>query len=380
MVAGRGKIWIPLSGGALLLIISALWFSHRCMAVPSGMVNTAQGKGQVPSASEDATGSFKYTNRLIREKSPYLLMHAHNPVDWYPWGQEAFEKARREQKPIFLSVGYYTCHWCHVMERESFSDPGIAEIMNGSFVSIKVDREERPDVDRIYMNFVQATTGSGGWPMSVFLTPELKPFLGGTYFPKDDNYGRPGFRTVLTRVADAWQKDRGKILRSADQATQALQQYVNADIGETNNLQKAVLDKTYQQIQASYDSTHGGFGAAPKFPRPVVFNFLLRYYARTGQKDALEMTLKTLREMAHGASTTTSAADSIVIRPTPFGMCRILRRCSTTRPSSPSLIPRPTRLPTIHFSPTQRGTSWGSCCAICGRRRVASTPRWMRTA
>ena len=300
MVAGRGKIWIPISGGALLLIISALWFSHRCMAVPSGMVNTAQGKGQVPSASEDATGSFKYTNRLIREKSPYLLMHAHNPVDWYPWGEEAFAKARREQKPIFLSVGYYTCHWCHVMERESFSDPGIAEIMNGSFVSVKVDREERPDVDRIYMNFVQATTGSGGWPMSVFLTPELKPFLGGTYFPKDDNYGRPGFRTVLTRVADAWQKDRGKILRSADQATQALQQYVNADIGETNNLQKAVLDKTYQQIKASYDSTHGGFGAAPKFPRPVVFNFLLRYYARTGQKDALEMTLKTLREMARG--------------------------------------------------------------------------------
>src|SRR6266849_6204584 len=300
MVAGRGKIWIPLSGGALLLVISALWFSHRCMAVPSGMINTAQGKGQVPSALEDATGSFKYTNRLIREKSPYLLMHAHNPVDWYPWGQEAFEKARREQKPIFLSVGYYTCHWCHVMERESFSDPGIAEIMNRSFIAIKVDREERPDVDRIYMSFVQATTGSGGWPMSVFLTPELKPFLGGAYFPKDDNYGRPGFRTVLTRVADAWQKDRGKILRSADQATQALQQYVNADIGETNNLQKAVLDKTYQQIQASYDSTHGGFGAAPKFPRPVVFNFLLRYYARSGQKDALEMTLKTLREMARG--------------------------------------------------------------------------------
>src|SRR2546427_8202428 len=172
MVAGRGKIWITMSGGALLLIISALWVSHRGMAVPSSMVNTAQGKGQVPAALEDATGSFKYTNRLIREKSPYLLMHAHNPVDWYPWGQEAFEKARREQKPIFLSVGYYTCHWCHVMERESFSDPGIAEIMNGSFVSIKVDREERPDVDRIYMNFVQATTGSGGWPMSVFLRSE----------------------------------------------------------------------------------------------------------------------------------------------------------------------------------------------------------------
>src|SRR2546426_7377224 len=222
MVAGRGKIWIPLSGGALLLVISALWFSHRCMAVPSSMVNTAQGKGQVPSALEDATGSFKYTNRLIREKSPYLLMHAHNPVDWYPWGQEAFEKARREQKPLFRSVGYYPCHWCHVMERESFSDPGIAEIMNGSFVSIKVDREERPDVDRIYMSFVQATTGSGGWPMTVFLTPELKPFFGGTYFPPASRWGRPGFADLLGELARTWKDDRARVEQAAAELLQRL--------------------------------------------------------------------------------------------------------------------------------------------------------------
>ena len=227
-------------------------------------------------------------------------MHAHNPVDWYPWGEEAFAKARREQKPIFLSIGYYTCHWCHVMERESFSDPGIAEMMNRSFVSIKVDREERPDVDRIYMTFVQVTTGSGGWPMSVFLTPDLKPFFGGTYFPKDDNHGRIGLRTLLTRVADAWQKDRDRIMQSAGEVTEALRKSLDATAGDASKLQVPVLDKTYQQIKASYDATHGGFGGAPKFPRPVVFNFLLRYYARTGQKDALDMTLHTLREMARG--------------------------------------------------------------------------------
>ncbi len=291
---GKGRSGETIS---LVAMPAALERAICAVFIVCALVFSGTLQGQPAKESKQHAG---YTNRLIHENSPYLLLHAHNPVDWYPWGPEAFEKARREGKPIFLSVGYYTCHWCHVMERESFSDPGIAEIMNRSFVSIKVDREERPDVDRIYMSFVQATTGSGGWPMSVFLTPELKPFLGGTYFPKDDNYGRPGFRTVLTRVADAWQKERDKILRSAAQATQALQQYVNADIGETNNLQKAVLDKTYQEIKASYDSTHGGFGAAPKFPRPVVFNFLLRYYARSGQKDALEMTLKTLREMAHG--------------------------------------------------------------------------------
>jgi len=247
-----------------------------------------------------AEAQFRYTNRLIHEKSPYLLLHAHNPVDWYVWGEEAFEKARREQKPIFLSVGYSTCHWCHVMERESFEDPAIAEVMNKYFVSIKVDREERPDVDRIYMTYVQATAGGGGWPMSVFLTPDLKPFFGGTYFPPDDRYGRLGFRSLLLRIEEAWQKDRDKITQSANHFTQFLQQAASGGHGESRDLQEPALTKTYEQIEASYDPANGGFGGAPKFPRPVTFNFLMRYYARRGQKPALEMTLHTLRAMARG--------------------------------------------------------------------------------
>src|SRR6202795_1312453 len=159
------------------------------------------------------------TNRLGRESSPYLLQHAHNPVDWYPWGPEAFQKAQIQKKPIFLSIGYSTCHWCHVMERESFENSTVADILNRYYVSIKVDREERPDVDRVYMTFVQSTTGSGGWPMSVFLTPELKPFLGGTYYPPEDRYGRPGFGTLLTRIADVWQKSPAKILDQEPQFT-----------------------------------------------------------------------------------------------------------------------------------------------------------------
>ncbi len=292
---------MAVSGVALSLATGTLWALHLHLAFPSRTVvrepNTA---GEEQAATAAAAGAKHYTNRLIQQKSPYLLMHAHNPVDWYPWGNEALEKARREQKPIFLSIGYYTCHWCHVMERESFSDPAIAEIMNRYFVSIKVDREERPDLDRIYLNFVEATTGSGGWPMSVFLTPDRKPFFGGTYFPKEDNYGRPGFRTVLLRVSEAWQKDRDRIIRSSDQVTEELQKIVRAQVGDAGALQTSVLDKTYQQIKANYDSTYGGFGGAPKFPRPVVLTFLFRYYARTEQKDALEMALHTLRAMDRG--------------------------------------------------------------------------------
>ena len=245
-------------------------------------------------------GEHRYTNHLVHENSPYLLMHAHNPVDWHPWGQGAFDLARRENKPIFLSVGYSTCHWCHVMERESFSDPKTAEIMNQHFVNIKVDREERPDVDHIYMTFVQATTGSGGWPMSVFLAPDLKPFFGGTYWPPEDRYGRPGFATVLMRVAEAWQKDQAKIQRSAADVAEYLEKVVNAQAGASAQVGVSALDLAYQHIKGGYDPTHGGFGSAPKFPRPVVFNFLLRYYARTGDQDALRMTLHTLRSMAQG--------------------------------------------------------------------------------
>ena len=244
--------------------------------------------------------SHDYTNHLVNESSPYLLMHAHNPVDWYPWGQEAFDLARRENKPIFLSVGYSTCHWCHVMERESFTNPEIARIMNDNFVNIKVDREERPDVDKVYMTFVQATTGSGGWPMSVFLTPDLKPFFGGTYWPPVDRYGRAGFSTVLERVAEAWRKDRTRIEQSAADVVEQLKKAVHAPSPDEAHITDATLSRTYQQIRSSYDPANGGFGGAPKFPRPVVFNFLLRYHARTGEQTALQMTLNTLHAMAEG--------------------------------------------------------------------------------
>src|SRR5882672_7415499 len=173
-------------------------------------------------AAEIQPANPAHTNRLAREKSPYLLQHAHNPVDWYPWGEEAFAKARRENKPIFLSIGYSTCHWCHVMAHESFENEETAAIMNREFVNIKVDREERPDVDRVYMTFVQATTGGGGWPMSVWLTPDLKPFVGGTYFPPEDRYGQPGFATALLRIAEAWSKDRDRIVDSSEDIVKQL--------------------------------------------------------------------------------------------------------------------------------------------------------------
>jgi uncharacterized protein YyaL (SSP411 family) len=243
-------------------------------------------------------------NHLIREKSPYLQQHAHNPVDWYPWGEAAFEKARAEDKPIFLSVGYSTCHWCHVMERESFESDDLAAILNRSFVPVKVDREERPDVDRIYMTFVQASTGSGGWPMSVFLTPELKPFFGGTYFPPDNRYGRPGFGAILQRIAETWQKERSRIVESSGDVVAQLAQYSGAGATSTGMPDQAALDSAFQYFRRIYDRAHGGFGSAPKFPRPVVFNFLLRYSVRSQNQDvkhdALEMTLDTLRAMANG--------------------------------------------------------------------------------
>jgi uncharacterized protein YyaL (SSP411 family) len=239
------------------------------------------------------------TNRLAREKSPYLLQHAHNPVDWYPWGEEAFAKAAREDKPVFLSVGYSTCHWCHVMERESFENEEIARILNQHYVSIKVDREERPDVDRVYMLFVQAATGSGGWPMSVFMTPDRRPFYGGTYFPPDNRYGRPGFGAILESLARAWQGDRARIEESGSGVLAQLQEYAQVSGGGVEAGSSA-LDSAFQTFRRMFDPRRGGFGAAPKFPRPSVFNFLLRYHASTGNREALDMVLLTLREMAAG--------------------------------------------------------------------------------
>ncbi|WP_031499724.1 thioredoxin domain-containing protein [Bryobacter aggregatus] len=239
-------------------------------------------------------------NRLAGEKSPYLLQHANNPVDWRPWGEEAFAAARAEDKPIFLSIGYSTCHWCHVMERESFENESIAEVLNGDFISIKLDREERPDIDRIYMMFVQATTGSGGWPMSVWLTPDLKPFYGGTYFPPENRYGRPGFRTVLQQLANAWKTDRPRILDSTDSMLESLRHNNYSSPGEGVIDTRKVAETIYHGMSRSFDKNLGGFGAAPKFPRPVTLNFLLRHYLVTKTEDSLEMAVKTLQEMALG--------------------------------------------------------------------------------
>ena len=238
-------------------------------------------------------------NRLAEEHSPYLLQHKDNPVDWFPWGTEAFDRAHREDKPIFLSIGYSTCHWCHVMEHESFESRPVAEVLNSHFVPIKVDREERPDVDRVYMTFVQATTGSGGWPMSVWLTPSLQPFYGGTYFPPASKWGRPGFIDILKEIARAWEEDRARIETSAESITERLRQ-LGRDGGGRAVPEPGALDEGVRQFAAAFDPRRGGFGDAPKFPRPSELLFLLREHARTGSTDAREMVLVTLRAMALG--------------------------------------------------------------------------------
>ena len=240
-------------------------------------------------------------NRLVRERSPYLLQHAYNPVDWFPWGPEAFAAARAQNRPIFLSVGYSTCHWCHVMERESFENPTISSLLNNHFISIKVDREERPDVDRVYMTFVQSTTGSGGWPMSVFLTPDLKPFLGGTYYPPEDRYGRPGFGTLLTRLAEIWESSPDKIAAQGEQFARAIQTHLQqARTKDPAPLSRNWLEHAYRQLASGYDPEEGGFSSAPKFPRAAVFVFLFRYWRRSHLDAPLDMALFTLRKMAAG--------------------------------------------------------------------------------
>jgi uncharacterized protein len=246
-----------------------------------------------------STTTSHKTNRLAGETSPYLLQHAANPVDWYPWGEEALQRARTEEKPIFLSIGYSACHWCHVMERESFENPDIAGLMNEHFVNIKVDREERPDLDQIYMSAVQAMTGHGGWPMSVFLTPDLKPFYGGTYFPPTDARGMAGFPRVLLSVHRAWQERRDEIRQSATEMTQQLQAYAMLPKG-SGILEFALLDNAARAILRNFDPAHGGFGRAPKFPHPMDIRVLLRHHARTGDEYALHAVRHTLDKMARG--------------------------------------------------------------------------------
>lgn len=238
------------------------------------------------------------SNRLSLEKSPYLLQHAENPVDWFAWGDEAFAKAKAENLPIFLSVGYSTCHWCHVMERESFEDEGVAAFLNQHFVPIKVDREERPDVDRLYMTFVQMATGQGGWPMSVWLTPEGQPFFGGTYFPPVDAYGRPGFPTLLNSLARAWREDEESVRASAGSSLGAIERYAAVENAQTEeNDWQATIEACFAQLRAGYDSEWGGFGGPPKFPRPVQHDFLHLYALQTGSDEAREMSFHTLRMM-----------------------------------------------------------------------------------
>ena len=251
--------------------------------------------------AQTATSAPAHTNRLAREKSPYLLQHRHNPVDWYAWGEEAFARARRENRPIFLSIGYSTCHWCHVMERESFENPEVAALLNAHFVSIKVDREERPDVDKIYMTFVQATSGQGGWPLNVFLTPELKPFFGGTYFPPDNRYGRSGFLQVLQQVRQLWETRRAELANSAADIHARLEQLnAAAEAAAAPALTSAVVNSAGSAIKAGYDARHGGFGRAPKFPQPSQPQFLLRYGVRVRDEAAVRMVLHTCDCMAAG--------------------------------------------------------------------------------
>ena len=240
----------------------------------------------------------KKPNRLINEKSPYLLQHAYNPVDWFPWGPEAFTKAKEEDKPVLLSIGYSTCHWCHVMEKESFADHEVAAVLNEAFVPIKVDREERPDLDLLYMSVCQAMTGSGGWPLTVFLTPDQKPFFAGTYFPKQSRFGRIGMLELAAQIKELWATRRPEILQMAEKNISALKAATVIPPGD--ELGQETLDTAFQQLEELYDEHHGGFGYAPKFPTPHHLLFLMRYWRRTGKKKALQMVEKTLTAMRYG--------------------------------------------------------------------------------
>lgn len=237
-------------------------------------------------------------NKLANEKSPYLLQHADNPVEWYPWSEEAFQKAKKEDKPIFLSIGYSTCHWCHVMAHESFEDPEVAKLINETFVPIKVDREERPDIDKVYMTVCQVLTGSGGWPLTIFMTPEKKPFFAGTYFPKQSRFGRMGLIDLINKIRDLWDKERNELLNGTQRIINAVQDAMDEKPGD--KLGKKVLKRAYNQLSMRFDEEHGGFGTAPKFPSPHNLLFLLRMWKRTNNSHALEMGEKTLKEMRKG--------------------------------------------------------------------------------
>ena len=248
--------------------------------------------------SDSMTNSNRVSNRLIHEKSPYLLQHAYNPVDWYPWGEEAFEKAKEEDKPIFLSIGYSTCHWCHVMERESFEDEEVAQLLNENFIAIKVDREERPDIDNIYMTFCQALTGHGGWPLTVFITPDQKPFYAGTYFPKNKKYGHPGLMDILTQISNQWKDRKDEIIQNSKEISEAIAGMESNK--RSTEVEKDIIHKTFEELEYLYDPQYGGFGKQPKFPTPHNLSFLLKYWSATKEKKALEIVENTLKAMYKG--------------------------------------------------------------------------------
>ncbi len=245
------------------------------------------------------TVDHKYTNHLINESSPYLLSHAHNPVNWYPWGDEAIARAKAEDKPIFLSIGYAACHWCHVMERESFENKAIASILNEKFICIKVDREQRPDIDQIYMTFTQAMTGHGGWPMSVFMTPTLRPFFAGTYFPPDNQMGRPGFLHIITELASAYAESKSQVVESADAIFDEIFRHVS-QTGDTTTINEGMLTTAVGYLMQNFDHAHGGIGAAPKFPHPLELSLFLRYSRRSGDLTFMLAAEKALSAMARG--------------------------------------------------------------------------------
>lgn len=282
---GNGKERMPLTLYPLPFSVSfsvvsvSLWF---ILSVP-------------PAHAADAPRK----NRLSSEKSPYLLQHAADPVDWRPWGPEAFAEAKRADKPVFLSIGFSTCLWCHVMQRESFRDPAIAALLNAHFVSVLVDREERPDVDRVYMNAAQAAGWTAGWPLNLWLTPDRKPFFGGSYFPPALRGGSPGLKDLLARVAELWRTRREDAVRDAEDASRALEAYTRVE-ASTGPLNASSLHAAFRAYRAAFDAEHGGFGGAPKFPEPSALAFLLRYHARTGKKEALDMAVRTLRAIDRG--------------------------------------------------------------------------------
>ncbi|HOP06317.1 MAG TPA: thioredoxin domain-containing protein [candidate division Zixibacteria bacterium] len=248
---------------------------------------------------QQAKSKQAHTNKLIDENSPYLLSHAHNPVDWYPWGDEALNRARDEDKPIFLSIGYAACHWCHVMERESFEDEKVAAVLNENFVSIKVDREQRPDLDKIYMSFTTAMTGQGGWPMSVFLTPDLKPFFAGTYFPPVDGYGRPSFMKVITEIARVYRADKGSVIKSAEGVFDQIAARLRPQ-DDPGDIEPTILNKAAVSLSRNLDRINGGFGSEPKFPHALELSLFLQQYAHSGDTTYLEAALLSLDAMAAG--------------------------------------------------------------------------------